>query len=33
MIIDDENRKIVIYAYRNRKEEEIFHPFSKRIYI
>ncbi|GHT29217.1 hypothetical protein AGMMS49995_11210 [Endomicrobiia bacterium] len=27
--MDDENRKIVIDAYRKRKEEEIFHPFFK----
>jgi CRISPR-associated protein Cas1 len=33
MIIDDENRKIVIDAYRKRKEEEIFHPFSRRIFV
>ncbi|GHT06619.1 CRISPR-associated endonuclease Cas1 1 [Endomicrobiia bacterium] len=29
VIMDDENRKIVIDAYRKRKEEEIFHPFFK----
>ncbi|MDR3092635.1 MAG: type I-C CRISPR-associated endonuclease Cas1c [Endomicrobium sp.] len=29
VIMDDENRKIVMDAYRKRKEEEIFHPFLK----
>ncbi len=29
VIMADENRKIVLGAYKNRKEEEIFHPFFK----
>jgi CRISPR-associated protein Cas1 len=29
VIMTDENRKIVLDAYRKRKEEEVFHPFFK----
>jgi CRISPR-associated protein Cas1 len=29
ILLDDKNKKIVIDAYRKRKEDEIFHPFFK----
>jgi CRISPR-associated protein Cas1 len=29
VIMTDENRKIILDAYRKRKEEEVFHPFFK----